>query len=173
MAVAFKGNCALKMSIELILLFCLVLAALWTVMTVRLIHSIVGLALTSVILSVLMYRLASPLAAVFELSVCAGLISVIFIITVSFTHRVSKEEMPGRRKERLIRFWYLPIIVVCTGLLLMLYLKVSPFEIPAPAGEQNVRDVIWNLRHLDLLGQVVVLLAGALGVAVLFKEHKK
>jgi NADH-quinone oxidoreductase subunit J len=161
------------MSIELILLFCLVLAALWTVMTVRLIHSIVGLALTSVILSVLMYRLNSPLAAVFELSVCAGLISVIFIVTVSFTHRVSKEVMPARRKERLIRFWYLPFIVVCTGLLLMLYLKVSQFEIPPPAGEQNVRDVLWNVRHLDLLGQVVVLLAGALGVAVLFKEHKK
>lgn len=142
-------------------------------MTVRLIHSIIGLALTSVLLSALMYRLASPLAAVFELSVCAGLISVIFLVTVSFTQRVSKEEMPARRKERFVRFWGLLFIVAVAGLLLILFFKAPQFQLPPPAGEQNVRDVLWNLRHLDMLGQVIVLLAGALGVAVFFKEHKK
>jgi hypothetical protein len=50
---------------------------------------------------------------------------------------------------------------------------VPHFELPLPAHEQNVRSVLWNLRHLDLLGQVIVLLAGALGVAVFFKESKK
>jgi NADH-quinone oxidoreductase subunit J len=161
------------MTFDFILLSCLLLAALWTVMTVRLIRSIVGLAITSMILSVIMYRLDSPLAAVFELSVCAGLISVIFIITVSFTERVSKEQMPIRRKERFIKFWLLPFIVIAAGLLLSRLLNVPHLELPLPAGEQNVRNVLWNLRHLDLLGQVIVLLAGALGVAVFFKESKK
>lgn len=142
-------------------------------MTVRLIYSIVGLAITSVILSIIMYRLNSPLAAVFELSVCAGLISVIFIITVSFTERVSKEMLPVRRKERLTRFWYLPFIVIFAGLLLNQCLSIPHFELPPPAGQQDVRNTLWNLRHLDLLGQVIVLLAGAFGVAVLFKESKK
>ena len=75
-------------------------------MTVRLIRSIVGLALTSAILSVVMYRLHSPLAAVFELSVCSGLISVIFVTTVSFTQRMSKEDLLIRRKERFLKYWY-------------------------------------------------------------------
>lgn len=163
-------------NIDLILLICLVLAAVWTVMTIRLIHSIVGLALTSVIVSILMFRLSSPLAAVFELSVCAGLISVIFIITVSFTQRVSKEQLPGIRKERLIRFWYLPLIVAIAGLLLMFLLKLPQVSVPQPlqpSEQLSVRDVIWKVRHLDLLGQIFILLTGAFGVAVLFKESKK
>jgi len=161
------------MTLDFILLSVLVLAALWTVMTIRLIHSIVGLAITSVILSIIMYRLNSPLAAVFELSVCAGLISVIFIIAVGFTERTSKKMFPAERKERLTRFWYLPFIIIAAALLMSQFLIVPHFELPPPAESQNVRNVLWNLKHLDLLGQVIVLLAGAFGVAVLFKESKK
>jgi NADH-quinone oxidoreductase subunit J len=160
------------MILNLILLCSLVLAALWTVMTVRLIRSVVGLALTSVILSVMMYRLHSPLAAVFELSVCAGLLSVIFITTVSFTSRLSKEMLPIRRRERFIKFWFLPFIVIATGLLLS-QVGIPQLKLPLPVQEQDVRNILWRLRHLDLLGQIVILLAGAFGVAVFFKELKK
>jgi ethanolamine transporter EutH len=31
---------------------------------------------------------------------------------------------------------------------------------------------LWKLRHLDLLGQIAILLAGAFGVVTLFKEWK-
>jgi NADH-quinone oxidoreductase subunit J len=161
------------MILDFILLSGLLLAAFWAVMTVRLIRSIVGLALTSVMLSVIMYRLNCPLAAVFELSVCAGLIPVIFIITVSFTATVSKEQLPARRKERFMKFWYLPFIVIVAGLLLSQYLNIPKIELPLPIYVQNVRNVLWNMRSLDLLGQIIVLLAGAFGVAVLFKESKK
>jgi len=30
--------------------------------------------------------------------------------------------------------------------------------------ENDVRIILWNLRHLDMLGQIVILLAGAFGV---------
>lgn len=159
--------------LDLILLSSLVLMALWTVMTIRLIHSIVGLALTSAVLSLVMYRLDSPLAAVFELSVCSGLISVIFFTTVSFTQRISKERLVVRRKERMVKFWYLPLIVIAAGFLLSRYLKIPRIELPAPAKELDVQKVMWTMRHLDLLGQVIVLLAGVFGVIVFFKEPKK
>jgi len=45
--------------------------------------------------------------------------------------------------------------------------------LPPVAGEQDVRNVLWNVRHLDLLGQIIVLLAGAFSVVVFFKEEKK
>lgn len=160
------------MVINCILLACLILAALWTVMTVRLLRAIIGLALTSALLAVVMYRLASPLSAVFELSVCAGLISVIFITTVSFTQRISKEQLGARKRERILKFWYLPFIVIVVALLLLRFGHMPGFELPVHIEEQDVRNVMWNLRHLDLLGQVVILLAGAFGVVVLFKESR-
>lgn len=159
--------------IDLFLLFGLISAALWTVMTVRLIRSIVGLALTSAILSALMYRLHSPLAAVFELSVCSGLISVIFITTVSFTQRISKERLRVRRRERFAKFWYLPFIVIAFGLFLWRYLKIPSLEMPIQTKVFDVRHILWNVRHLDLLGQVIILLVGVFGVVVLFKETKE
>jgi len=64
------------MTTDVILLTLLVLAALWTVMSSRIVRAAVGLAITSVILSIIMFHLKSPLAAVFELSVCAGLFSL-------------------------------------------------------------------------------------------------
>jgi NADH-quinone oxidoreductase subunit J len=65
----------------------MVIAAVWTVMSARLLHSAIGLATTSVILAILMYQLGSPLAAVFELSVCAGLISAIFLSAIPLAGR--------------------------------------------------------------------------------------
>ena len=140
-------------------------------MTVRLVHSVVGLALTSAILSAIMYRLNSPLAAVFELSVCSGLISVIFITTVSFTQRINKERFLIRRRERLLRFLYLPFIIIVVGLLLVRYLKIPQFVVLEPTGVTDVRLVLWSVRHLDLLGQAIILIAGVFGVVIFFKEH--
>lgn len=144
-------------------------------MTTRLVRSIVGLAITSAILSVIMYRLNSPLAAVFELSVCSGLISVIFVTTVSFTQRISKEKLRIRRKERFLKFGYLPFLLILSGILLSQHLLVGQFSLPLlePVKETDVRVLLWNFRHLDLLGQVVMLLAGVFGVVILFKESKK
>jgi len=160
------------MTINSILLVSLLLVAIWTVMTIRLIRSIVGLALTSALLSVIMYRLDAPLAAVFELSVCAGLISVIFITTVSFTQRVSRERLLARRKERLKKLFYLPFIIIVAAFFLAHYLKLPPLDLGAVTKNPEARVLLWNLRHLDLLGQVIVLLAGVFGVVVLFKEDR-
>lgn len=160
------------MTLNLILLIVLLLAALWTVLTIRLLRSVVGLAFTSAILSIIMFRLNSPLAAVFELSVCAGLISVIFVTTVSFTSRLSKERLVVRRKERLHKFWYLPVLLIVGGIFLSQYPMRFSIKLPGPELVNDVSVVLWNLRHLDLLGQIVVLLAGAYGVVILFKESK-
>lgn len=160
------------MSVNIILLVIFLIAILWTVMTARLMRAAIGLAVVSVVLSMLMFQLGSPLAAVFELSVCAGLISVIFFITISFTRRLSNDDLKERRKEKFNKFWILPFIVLVVGILLTHY-KVG-FDFPVPVIEINgdVKSVLWEKRHLDLLGQVIVLLAGAIGVVTLFKGKK-
>jgi NADH-quinone oxidoreductase subunit J len=134
---------------------------------------VVGLALTSAVLSIIIFQLNSPVAAVFELSVCAGLIPVIFITAISFTQRIAKSQLQERRRERLTRFFLLPVIVIIAGLALLRWLKIPALVLPSADGAGDVRLLFWNVRHLDLLGQIVVLLAGAFAVVVLFKEPRK
>lgn len=159
-------------TIHIVLLGALVVSAVWTVLTARLLRAAVGLAMTSAILSILLFQLSAPLAAVFELSVGAGLISAIFISTISLTHRVTTEDMTIRLKERLHRYWPLPLILLAAGMALLSVHFVLDVAIPAPAVENDVRIVLWKIRHLDLLGQIAILLAGAFGVVTLFKEWK-
>ena len=158
------------MTINIILGVALVLAAAWTVMTARLLRSVIGLALTSVILTIIMFKLNSPLAAVFELSVCAGLISAIFISCISLTQRLTDEQAAEKQKVRFSKFWLLPVILVLTGVALYQLPIPMDFNVQAAPIESDVRNIIWNLRHLDLLGQIVILLAGAFGVVALFKD---
>ena len=161
------------MILTLILLTLLILAAVWAVMTRSLMMSAVGLALVSVILSIIMFTLNSPLAAVFELSVCAGLITVVFISTMSLTKPITRSEFKKQTKDRIKRYWYLPVIMILVGLGCALVLTAPELKPLNPAVENDVRNVMWKLRQTDVLGQIIILLAGVFGVVVLFKERTK
>jgi NADH-quinone oxidoreductase subunit J len=87
-------------SLDLFILIVLMLTGLFTVMTSSLLKSGIGLAVTSAVLSAMMFRLGAPLAAVFELSVCAGLIPVIFITVISLTKPLKKDEALAERREK-------------------------------------------------------------------------
>jgi len=160
----------MKNVLDVLLIVALILAALATVMSVRLIRSVIGLAVTSVLLTVIMFRMDSPLAAVFELSVCAGLIPAIFISTIGLTARTAPDDMAALRRAKIKRYWLLPVLLVIVAV--MLTRVVLPHVEPPLATAEGVRDILWNQRQIDLVGQVVVLLAGALGVVVLVKERK-
>jgi NADH:ubiquinone oxidoreductase subunit 6 (subunit J) len=230
-------------SLDIALLVVMVGLALATVMTARVLRSAILLAFTSAVLAVLMYRLGAPLASVFELSVCAGLIPAIFIAAVGMTQRLAGDDLAERKRQMWRRFAPLPGIVILVGVLLALWQPTIPTRVPtvldanvglvlvpaaaeakaasaptttqavaeangaatapavalaeangaatAPAmaaaesrpapgqwvkvidpnfKDSDVRQVLWNQRHADLLGQVTVLLAGAFAVVVLVKE---
>ena len=52
---------------------------IYAVMEHSILRSAIGLALSSAALAVTFYALGAPIASVFELSVCSGLVTVIFI----------------------------------------------------------------------------------------------
>ena len=161
------------MIIDQILLITMVLAALWTVMTRSLLKAALGLAVTSAIISIIMFRLASPLAAVFELSVCAGLITAVFISAISLMRPLTHKETIALSKQRIKRYWYLPVIMIAAGLVLVRFTIPADFKIPPEAATGlDVRSILWNSRPFDMLGQIIIVLAGALGIAILFKERK-
>lgn len=151
----------------------MVVAALWTVMTSSLLVSSMGLAATSALLAIVMFKCGAGLAAVFELSVCAGLISVLFICTVSLTEAMSRKETREYTRERMSRFWFLPVVVILLSLLAKrLYSKFN-FGTFVSVQAEDVRSILWNVRQLDILGQIIILIVGVFGVVVLFKEGQK
>lgn len=161
------------MFIVTFVLVLLIAVALWAAMTRSLLRSAIGLAMMSSTLTILMFMLHSPLAAVFELSVCAGLIPVLFISTISLTHPLTREEVLQHMKDRIRRFWYLPFIVVAVGVALSMISVVPHLVLPLPEIEKDVRTVLWNNRSIELLGQIMILLAGVFSVVILFKESSK
>ena len=165
------------MVLTIIVLALMLIAALWTVMTRGLVRAALGLAVTSIILTVLMFMLGAGLAAVFELSVCAGLITVVFVSTIAMTQPSSKSELLEKTRHRMRRYWFLPVIIVAVGAVLAWLSIGATVSLPVSDAADatsglDVKQVLWGLRQTDLVGQVIVILAGVFGVVVLFKERK-
>jgi NADH-quinone oxidoreductase subunit J len=161
------------MAILIVLTLAVVASAMWAVMTTRLLRAVVGLALASAVLAAMIYALKAPMAAVFELSVCAGLIPAIFLSAISVTRRLSEEAAEGHTRTQIRKFWLLPLLVAAAGFALA---QVDVTNLVAGVSTQtypDVRTVLWNLRHTDLLGQIVILMGGALGVVLLMKESER
>jgi NADH-quinone oxidoreductase subunit J len=161
------------MIIMTIVLVLLVLAALWASLTTLLLRATIALALTSAMLAVVMYSLGATIAAVLELSVCGGLISVVFVSVISLTQRKPFKDYVVRRLSRMRRFWPLPLIMIVAGVGLSFVHGPVQIVLPLPDGGGDVRTVLWSLRQLDLFGQILILLAGVFGVLVLFKRDEK
>jgi len=153
-----------------VLLALLLSAAVWTVMTSHLLKSAIGLAVTSVVLTLILFLLKASLAGVFELSVCAGLITVVFISAISLTKPVAEAEAREMKMKRLKRFIFLPILLLIAGWLLrnrMIHLT-HPVQAAADAAT-TVQQALWSGRRFDLVGQILIILAGIFGIIVLFK----
>jgi NADH-quinone oxidoreductase subunit J len=154
-----------------LLLGALVVGALWTVQA-SIMRAAIGLAVVSVILTILMFQMGAPLAGVFELSVCAGLITVVFVSVVSMTASLDEEAEKARAPVRARRLRPAIIAAACVGALLW----VGGYALDAtPAistAAEDVREVLWGARSLDLLGQIIMIFVGVFGVVVLFKERK-
>ena len=155
----------------------LVVSALLVVMLRDLLMAAVALSAMSAVLTIILFLLKAPLAAVFELSVCAGLITVVFISTISMTKLRTTEEIAKHQEERRKRFSLLPVVVIAlvsAGLALMIphMGELVPAVIPdVPTTAEAT--VFWNERQADLLGQIVIALAGVFGVLIFFKEADK
>ena len=159
-------------ALDQVLLVLLFAAALWTVMTRELMRAVIGLALTSLALTLVLFRLQAVLAGVFELSVCAGLITVVFVSTISLTRRAPASPDAGPEPARWRRYIALPVLLAVGGALLVAWgLTVQPTQAP-PAPPATAAQVLWLTRRFDLVGQLLVILAGVFGVVVLFRTSR-
>lgn len=165
----------MDLTVLIILLALMTAAAVLSMMLRNLLKAAIALALTSAILTVVMFMLKAPLAAVFELSVCAGLITVIFVSAISMTKPHTKEETAAKSKERLKRFIYLPFLLILITAALVWF--IQPYvdlsrTVKAGSSILKFQDVLWNNRQLEVLGQIIMIIAGVFGIVVLFKERE-
>ena len=158
-------------SLQHILLVLLVAAGVYTVVVPSLLQGAIGLALTSVILSIIIFQFNAPFAAMFELSVCAGLITVVFVSAISLTRRADIATEREDHARHLRRFRLLPLLVVLAGAGLL----IVPLTAAIPTAFQTfaslgVREALWEVRRFDMTGQLLLILSGVFGVVVLFKS---
>ncbi len=165
----------MNLTILVILLIGLVASAVVCVALSDLLKAAIALAITSAILSIIMFLMGAPLAAVFELSVCAGMITVVFISACSMSRIYTRKEHEQRQKARNRRFLLLPALLVALAVVVFLVLSphitgVSP--IPSGGSGSGVQAALWGSRQVDLIGQIILILTGVYGVIVFFKEKE-
>ncbi len=156
----------------MILLTLLVGIGFYAVLSKTLLKAAIGLGAVSAALTVLLFSMDSPLAAVFELSVCAGLITVIFVSVISMTKAAAPRDQKEAEPNHYLK--YLPLlatgaIVFCA---MRYWLGDAPVAQATVTAGVDVRHALWDLRGTDVFAQLAVLFSGVSGVIVLFKELK-
>ena len=152
-----------------LLLLSLIASAVCTIMIKNLIKAAISLAVASAALTVIMYLLGATLAAVLELSVCAGLITAVFISTISMTKPASGEEQAEESRQWLKRVIYLPFILVAAGIGVWLVRPDLPLPLSGATPWADVTSALWTSPPITVFGLVLIVLAGVFGVVVLFR----
>ncbi|MFA6433136.1 MAG: NADH-quinone oxidoreductase subunit J [Elusimicrobiales bacterium] len=160
------------MTYHLLLFILVAAAAMAAVMARSLLLSAIMLALVSVGAALILFDFQAPWAAVFELSVCAGLITVLFVSAVSlFRH----EE--GKTADLRARFYAMPLVMGIAAIAAWFY--AVPFfeslENWARFGSRanSLGSILWDIRRFDLLGQISILAAGVFVINSIFPRRKR
>jgi uncharacterized MnhB-related membrane protein len=135
----------------------------------RLIASALWLAGVSALLSVLFFLLGAREVAVIELSVGAGLVTVLFIFAINISGEADLEESSVVPKP------------IAWGVVLLAVFLLGWFVLPEvvshnpgvlSSGGTSLTQVLWQQRELDMFVQVVLIFAGVLGMLGLLAESK-
>jgi|WetSurMetagenome_2_1015567.scaffolds.fasta_scaffold326231_2 NADH-quinone oxidoreductase subunit J len=135
-----------------------------------LLYVAVSLATISGVLALVLFLFGANIAGVFELSVCAGLITVLFIATVSLT-----KDSDQKVETRLPAYFVPLVILIFVGIDYFIIQWVThslpASVVPRPSG--TFQRVFWELRSADMLGQIGLIGAGVFGILALFRVTAK
>ncbi len=146
-----------------ILVLLILVCGVMAVLARRLLASALWLAGTSAVLSVFLYQLGAPQVAVIELSVGAGLVTVLFVFAINVA---GDEAVEGKSVVPQSLAWALtlaPLVILAVALL--------PAAVGGAAASPGLFvNVLWQDRGLDVVVQVVLIFAGVLGLLGLLAE---
>jgi len=158
------------MIIQILLLSGLVIFSILAILLKDLLKAALSLAVASLFLGIIFFRLGAPYAGVFEISVVAGLITVLFALTVALTRKDS--EVQEVRLTRLVFPLFFIIFLIIDALVMKSLLQQVP-ALPAGPETGTFGEVLWKSRTFDLVAQLGVILAGVLAVLALFRKKEE
>ena len=156
------------MKLQLLTLILLALFSLTAAASRNILVCAIALGAASVMLTLALFRMAAPWAAIFELSVCAGLITVLFISAITL---IRKHE--AFLKENRLRFMLMPLAAVIfgTGLLFLGPKLTGALNAPGLHPESmGFGMTLWGVRSMDIVGQLCIFIAGVLAITVFFRK---
>lgn len=143
--------------LHLLLILLTLVCAIRAVTADRLIRAALWLAGVSAFTAILLFRLGAAEVAVIELSVGAGLVTVLFVFAIAIAGEDAMAELPV-----VPRWLALATTLVSVGLLGWMVLPAGGGQ---PAGpETDFATMLWQERGLDALVQVGLIFAGVMGV---------
>jgi uncharacterized MnhB-related membrane protein len=151
---------------DAVLVTAAVFCAISAVRAKRLLASAIWLAAVSALVALIFYRMGAREVAVIELSVGAGLVTVLFVyaIGVAGEDAISAPALVPRPLA-----WGL---VILTALLLG-GLALPLAEAPQSGAEPSFAAMLWQQRGLDVLVQVALIFAGVLGILGVLAERRQ
>jgi len=147
----------------------LVIAALYCAFQVmnspRLLNAAIWLAFTSALVSVLLYTLGAAEVAVIELSVGAGLVTVLFVFAFSIVGEATLDERTIIPRPLV---WLLILVVAFV---------LGWFVFPLPSQGTSLLQIpfgrmLWAQRGFDVVAQIVLIFSGVMGLIGLLSETK-
>lgn len=143
---------------HIIILIGILFCAFQAVRNKRLIVSAIWLAGTSALVSIMMYLLGAYQIAVIELSVGAGLVTVLFVFAINIAGDEPIPDLSFIPKFLARIFVFIAIIIIGWQILPILNL---PININQDTGFQSI---VWENRKADLYLQVVMVFAGVISM---------
>jgi uncharacterized MnhB-related membrane protein len=156
-----------------LLMVAVLICAIQAMRAKRLLHSAIWLAGVSALLAVVFYQLGAHQVAVIELSVGAGLVTVLFAFAIGIA---GEDQIPLNPIIPRVVIWGLVLAAIALiGWQAIPFAReafLPPAEQAAAAAEAPIQAVIWEQRQLDLLVQIVLIFSGVLGMLGLLAEAK-
>lgn len=145
------------MAVYVLLIIGAVVSAVQSVRATRLISSSLWLAGVSALVALLLYLLGATAVAVIELSVGAGLVTVLFVFAIS---------MAGEDVQTLPSVVPRPLGWVLTigSAALLAWMLLLAGEPATAVAEVGLTEMIWEQRGIDMLLQIVLIFAGVMGM---------
>jgi NADH:ubiquinone oxidoreductase subunit 6 (subunit J) len=155
---------------QLFLLIAVVAFSILAILLRDLLKSAISLAVSSLFLAILFFRMGAYYVGVFEISVVAGLITVLFIATIAMTRGDADVR---ERKWPVLAFPVFFIAFILADVVIMKALVGKIPVLPGGAERGGFSQVLWGQRTFDLVGQIGVIFAGVFAVLALFRKGGK
>lgn len=153
--------------LEVVIAIGLIICAIQAIRSAHLLNSAIWLAGCSALVALLIYILGAPQIAVIELSVGAGLVTVLFVFAINITGEDASTVLPSIPRP-------VAWVMVFLSVALFAWMVLPNLGIPTiTAEDMPLMSYLWTIRGVDLMLQVVLIFAGVMGVLSLLSGTER